>query len=341
MRPAGHPAFSCFVSRASMLRMNAFTADLSRFCAIRISCSRFSLVYSSRDRATNVRASSMSAGIVFDQSTHFRRAGLVNVVGSTPSYSAIVLRRGPSTPATLFSRAAPPRRVPTHSRVNRSTMVKVRILRPSASWSATKSIPHTSLARAAARRSSRCTGTPQGAVISPFLANVYLHYVYDVWVKAWRKPCEWSHDRGALCGRYGRGLPTSTRGGFTHICATKRDGKGFQLRRKTKRKRRWDTIRRIGEELKKIRHEPVNVQGRWLASVLRGHYAYFAVPTNLAAVRTLRHHVKVRWYLSLARRSQRSRLDWRRMNIVAAKYLPMPTVLHPWPEERFLVTHPR
>ncbi|MGC2032522.1 MAG: group II intron reverse transcriptase/maturase, partial [Steroidobacteraceae bacterium] len=97
----------------------------------------------------------------------------------------------------------------------------------------------------------------------------------------------------------------------------------------------------IGEELKEIRHEPVNVQGRWLASVLRGHYAYFAVPTNLAAVRALRHHVKVRWYLSLARRSQRSRLDWRRMNVVAAKYLPMPTVLHPWPEERFLVTHPR
>jgi len=24
-------------------------------------------------------------------------------------------------------------------------------------------------------------------VVSPFLANVYLHYVYDVWVNAWRK----------------------------------------------------------------------------------------------------------------------------------------------------------
>ena len=29
-------------------------------------------------------------------------------------------------------------------------------------------------------------GTPQGSVISPILANLYLHYVLDVWAKAWR-----------------------------------------------------------------------------------------------------------------------------------------------------------
>jgi len=45
--------------------------------------------------------------------------------------------------------------------------------------------------RAGVTEEGKCSkteiGTPQGAVASPLLANIYLHYAFDLWVKHWRK----------------------------------------------------------------------------------------------------------------------------------------------------------
>lgn len=234
-------------------------------------------------------------------------------------------------------------------------------------------------------------GTPQGAVISPLLSNVYLHYVLDLWANQWRRRhthgdmvivryaddfvVGFEHREDALAfraaleerlGAFGLGLHAEKtrliefgrhaarnrkgRGhpkpetfdflGFTHICAKSRKGQ-FQLRRKTRRKRMVAKLGEIKRELLRRRHEPIADQGRWLQSVLRGHFAYYAVPTNAPALGAFRYQVIRFWRKALRRRSQNDRMTWRVIAKLAARWLPSVKILHPWPSIRFFVKYPR
>ena len=234
-------------------------------------------------------------------------------------------------------------------------------------------------------------GSPQGASVSPLLANVYLHYVLDLWADWWRK----RHARGdviivrfaddfivgfehredaerfrdELGGRFAKfGLelhPDKTRLiefgrhaardraargegkpetfdflGFTHICAKSGNGR-FWLKRITISKRMRAKLKAVNDQLRRRMHQPIPEQGRWLASVVRGHMAYYAVPGNYEAVAAFCDQVTRYWLKALRRRSQKTRVDWTRMVRIRRRWLPPVRVMHPFPEARFAATHPR
>jgi RNA-directed DNA polymerase len=228
-------------------------------------------------------------------------------------------------------------------------------------------------------------GLPQGASASPLLANVYLHYVLDLWADWWRRRhahgdviivrfaddfiVGFEHQadaqrfltdlRGRLAkfalelhpdktrliefGRFaarrrqarGLGKPETFEFlGFTHICGKTRAGR-FWLRRITISKRMRAKLRELSDELRGRRHQPIPIQGRWLASVVRGHCAYYAVPGNIDALEVFRNQVIKRWYRALSRRGQRTRITWPRMDRIARRWLPPVRIMHPHPSDRF------
>jgi hypothetical protein len=143
--------------------------------------------------------------------------------------------------------------------------------------------------------------------------------------------------------RRGLGKPeTFTFLGFTHICGRSLRGK-FLLVRKTRRDRMRNKLQEIKTQLRQRINVSIPEQGRWLASVVRGYFAYHAVPGNSPALKAFRYHIVVMWVRLLQRRSQRTRLTWESETItrLAGQWLPMPRVLHPWPNQRFAVKHSR
>ena len=233
-------------------------------------------------------------------------------------------------------------------------------------------------------------GTGQGSVISPLLANIYLHYTLDLWAVHRRRELtgdmiivryaddfiigfQHEHEarrfldemrkrlRGSALslhpektrliefGRYavqnrrrrGLGKPETFKFlGFIFICGKSRRGE-FLVHRKSRLDRMRTKLQEVKKELRKRMHQPIPEQGRWLGQVVRGYFAYHAVPTNGSRLGAFRYFVTKLWLRTLRRRSQKDRFTWERTVRLANDFLPQPRNLHPWPSVRFAVKYSR
>ena len=228
-------------------------------------------------------------------------------------------------------------------------------------------------------------GTPQGGSASPLMANIFLHYVFDLWVHQWRKTkargdvivvrfaddfvigfqhrsdaerlhkdleerfdkfklrlhpektrlIEFGYFAASNRRRRGQGKPeTFNFLGFTHICGKKRSNGMFTVYRRTISKRDRAKLKEIKAGLRRRMHLPVPQVGKWLKTVIEGHNRYYGVPSNTQSLSSFRFQVARRWFRSLRRRSQRTRLTWERMYRLIDRWLPPPRIHHPYPLRR-------
>ena len=218
-------------------------------------------------------------------------------------------------------------------------------------------------------------GTPQGGVISPLLANVYLHYVLDVWFAEVVKPClkgraflvRYADDfvMGFACeadarrvlavlpkrfGKYGLTIhPGKTRLvpfvrppqgpsapaapgvpapgsfdflGFTHFWSRSKKG-NWVVKRQTAGSRLHRAIKVITRWCRLNRHRPIREQHQALWQKLRGHFTYYGIIGNLAALLRFRYEVLRVWRKWLSRRRRAGRWTWARLNALL-RVLPLP-----------------
>jgi len=210
-------------------------------------------------------------------------------------------------------------------------------------------------------------GTPQGGVISPILANIYLHDVLDSWFEQSVKPClinsaslvRFADDAvlivknqtdlnrlfEALPKRFGRfglalhkdktrclvfkpGIKSSIDFlGMTHFWKRSHKRK-WCVGRKTMKAKFARGVKAIKLWCKYNRHLLVGEQYVALCRKVRGHYAYFGISGNIDSLRRFRQSVQRVWIKWLRRRSQKHKLCWERASALLRRYsLPMAKVL--------------
>ena len=193
-------------------------------------------------------------------------------------------------------------------------------------------------------------GTPQGGLISPILANVYLHYVLDNWFRTIKKELkgeayliryaddfivmfqyeetgrifykmlmermrkfklELAEDKTKILP-FGRFKGTSE--SFDFLGFTFTNGKTltgkYRPNIKTNKKKLKQKFEVIKKWLHERMHEPIVEVGRKLRKKIIGHYAYYGMNGNYPSLLKFYKYIKYTWFYTLRKRGQKNKIKY-------------------------------
>ncbi|MBN2796782.1 MAG: group II intron reverse transcriptase/maturase [Clostridia bacterium] len=209
------------------------------------------------------------------------------------------------------------------------------------------------------------SGTPQGGVCSPILANMYLHYALDLWFekvvkvycKGMAKMVRYADD-SVFCFQYKedatsfykaltkrlakfdlelaeektrfillnkRRSDNDDEGTFDFLGFTYYLDKDNRMKVKTSKAKYSASLKKCKEWMKSNRTLPTATFMKTLVSKLRGHINYFAVTFNHKFVSRFVYEVRKLLFKWLNRRSQKSSFNWDKYVLFLKKY-PLPKV---------------
>ena len=194
-------------------------------------------------------------------------------------------------------------------------------------------------------------GTPQGGLISPILANVYLHYVLDNWFQVIKKKLKGEAyliryaDDFVLMFQYEetakefykilvermrkfklelaedktRILPfgrfKGTKETFDFLGFTFSNGTTltgkYRPNIKTNKKRLKQKFEVVKKWLHDKMHEPIIEVGKSIKRKIIGHYTYYGINGNYSSLLKFYKYMKYTWYRTLRKRSQKNKIKYR------------------------------
>ena len=115
--------------------------------------------------------------------------------------------------------------------------------------------------------------------------------------------------------------------GLTHYCGTRKDGKGFRMKRVTARKKFIAKLKSFKEWLKNARTMKIKDLWETVKAKMRGHYNYYGVTDNYRGIRRFGEEVVKLLFKWLNRRGKRNSLNWERFNEMLKRFpLPKPRI---------------